>query len=241
MNRKGKILFVDDDEIVLLLLHRLLSDEYEIELARSGPEALDILSEQTFDVIVTDIRMPDMDGLDLLNIVKKLYPHMVRIVLSGYTQVHTIISVANHGGIFRFITKPIQINEETKTFFRNAVEHAHAIQEECRLHRRTLDTFIQLLEDQEQLYLLCDENRVIVSIHPSLRYYFPDNKLPTTQALERDLVLGDQSAAGRELITKRGVLPIKRIRQTIVYDKPLMLIYVGQEAAVSSAGGLAIG
>lgn len=83
---KIRILFVDDEPMVLQGLQRVLRrmrDEWDTAFANSGPEALEKLSQEPFDVIVSDMRMPGMDGGKLLSVVKERYPHMVRIILSG--------------------------------------------------------------------------------------------------------------------------------------------------------------
>jgi DNA-binding NtrC family response regulator len=118
------VLFVDDEEKVLTSLKRGLLDEpYETLFASSGKEALEILKQNQVHVIVTDMRMPEMGGLELLKAVKKEYPHIVRMVLSGYTQVSTLLTAINQGEIFRFITKPWKLEEEFKPAVRKAVEY----------------------------------------------------------------------------------------------------------------------
>src|SRR5215470_16861493 len=82
-----RILFVDDEPKVLEGLQRMLRPHrgrWEMEFAASGAEALAMLEAGPFDVIVTDMRMPEMDGARLLEIVQKQYPSVVRMVLSGY-------------------------------------------------------------------------------------------------------------------------------------------------------------
>lgn len=89
-----KILFVDDDLNVLQGLKRMLRPmrhEWNMEFASSGQEALDILAKYSFDVVVTDMRMPKMDGGKLLAIVMKQYPETVRIVLSGHSDQEMIL------------------------------------------------------------------------------------------------------------------------------------------------------
>jgi two-component system response regulator HupR/HoxA len=121
---KRTVLFVDDEENVLSALRRGLLDEpYNLLFARSGREALEILAHSPVHVIVTDMRMPEMSGLDLLRIVKKEYPHVVRMVLSGYTQVTTLLTAINQGEVFRFITKPWRLDDEFKPAVREAVQY----------------------------------------------------------------------------------------------------------------------
>ncbi len=121
---KRTVLFVDDEEKILRSLKRGLMDEpYKSLFANSGKEALEILKQNEVHVLVTDMRMPEMPGLELLKIVKEEYPHIVRMVLSGYTQVTTLLTAINQGEIFKFITKPWQLEEEFKPAIQEAVEY----------------------------------------------------------------------------------------------------------------------
>ncbi len=132
---KRTVLFVDDEEKILKSLKRGLLDEpYNTLFATSGKEAIEILQREEVHVIVTDMRMPEMSGLDLLRVAKKDYPSIVRMVLSGYTQVTTLLTAINQGEIFKFITKPWQLEEEFKPAIREAVEYY-----EFRNQRQTVE------------------------------------------------------------------------------------------------------
>jgi two-component system response regulator HupR/HoxA len=121
---KKTVLFVDDEENILKSLKRGLLDEpYETLFAQSGKEALEILKQKEVHVLVTDMRMPEMSGLELLKITKTEYPHIIRMVLSGYTQVTTLLTAINQGEIYKFITKPWKLEEEFKPSVREAVEY----------------------------------------------------------------------------------------------------------------------
>ena len=121
------ILFVDDEEKILKSLERGLLDEpYNCLFTTSGKEALEILEKNEVHVIVTDMRMPEMSGLELLRAVKEKYPHIVRLVLSGYTQVTTLLTAINQGEIFKFITKPWRLEEDFKSVLKEAVEYYNA-------------------------------------------------------------------------------------------------------------------
>jgi DNA-binding NtrC family response regulator len=123
---KRTILFVDDDSIVLRSIARGLLDEpYNIFLAKSGEEALKILSQQEVHVLVTDIRMPEMDGTELLKVVTKEYPHIVKMVLSGYTDTTDLTKAIHQEGVFKFIPKPwnLQEGEEFRAIIRHAIDH----------------------------------------------------------------------------------------------------------------------
>ncbi len=102
-----KILLVDDEVEVANALRRLLRRaDFEVEIAHSGAEALEKLAVFGPDVIVSDFRMPGMNGAELLAEVKRRAPLVLRLILSGYADLRSILSSINEGGICRFITKP---------------------------------------------------------------------------------------------------------------------------------------
>ncbi|NNF99645.1 MAG: response regulator [Desulfobacteraceae bacterium] len=104
---KTSVLIVDDTEQILSALKRELRDEpYNLLLATSGQEALKILSEHKCKVIVSDVKMPKMNGFELLGAVKDDYPEMIRVVLSGHCDVKLILKLVNENGIDRYLTKP---------------------------------------------------------------------------------------------------------------------------------------
>ncbi len=124
---KKTVLFVDDEEKLLKSLKRGLLDEpYNTLFATSGKKALEILEHNEVHVLITDMRMPEMGGLELLKIVKEQYPHIVRMVLSGYTQVTTLLTAINQGEIYKYITKPWKLGEEFKPAVREAIEYYEA-------------------------------------------------------------------------------------------------------------------
>ncbi len=124
MSDQWTILFVDDEFRLLRSIERGMLDEpYRLLFAESGKDALKLLAENEVHVLVTDMRMPEMTGLELLKQVKERYPRIVRIVLSGYTQAGTLLTAINQGEIFRFITKPWKMEEDFKPAIRQALEH----------------------------------------------------------------------------------------------------------------------
>ncbi|HSY27194.1 MAG TPA: EAL domain-containing protein, partial [Burkholderiaceae bacterium] len=101
------LLLVDDEQNIISALKRLLrGGDFQILTANSGQGGLDILSQHAVDVIVSDQRMPGMTGVEFLGIAKELYPETVRIVLSGYTELHSVTDAVNEGAIYKFLTKP---------------------------------------------------------------------------------------------------------------------------------------
>ena len=118
------VLFVDDDEMVLKSINRILTDEsYDKYFAKSGEDALEILKREEVHVIVVDMIMPGMDGLELLQIVKKEYPNIVSMVMSGYAQSADTMMVLNQIGIYRFIAKPLTFDEDLRTVIRRAIDN----------------------------------------------------------------------------------------------------------------------
>jgi CheY-like chemotaxis protein len=101
------LLLVDDEEHIIASLKRLLRrDGYTIVTACGAAEGLQRLTECEVDVIVSDQRMPGMTGVEFLRRAKELYPHTIRMVLSGYTELQSIIDAINEGAIYKFLTKP---------------------------------------------------------------------------------------------------------------------------------------
>lgn len=109
--RQFSILFVDDEEKTLKYFNRAFSAEMDIITASSAEEAMDILSERAdnIGVLITDQRMPNQNGVDLLKHVKRRYPGITRILTTAYTELDDAIAAVNSGEIFRYITKPWDI------------------------------------------------------------------------------------------------------------------------------------
>ena len=110
--KKKTVLFVDDDRAVLLSLERCLLDEpYNQLFAKSGQEALEILQKEEVHIIVTDMCMPEMTGLELLRIARKEYPDIIGIILTGYAIDTEVQNAIEQGEIFWLIPKPLWTDE----------------------------------------------------------------------------------------------------------------------------------
>jgi EAL domain-containing protein (putative c-di-GMP-specific phosphodiesterase class I)/CheY-like chemotaxis protein len=106
------MLVVDDDVNVLAALHRLFRrDNYRVLTAATPAEGFELLALYHVQVILCDQRMPAMSGIEFLSKVKEMYPDTMRIILSGYTGVDTVLDSINRGAIYRFYTKPWNDNE----------------------------------------------------------------------------------------------------------------------------------
>lgn len=101
------LLFVDDEQGVLHALQRIFMDEnYTVLMANSGDAALKILETTPVQLMITDHRMPGMTGAELLKIVRERYPETIRIMLTGYADVNSIMGAVKEGAVYKFITKP---------------------------------------------------------------------------------------------------------------------------------------
>ncbi|MBI5921349.1 MAG: EAL domain-containing protein, partial [Betaproteobacteria bacterium] len=105
---RGRVLLLVDDEAnVLSALKRLLRrDDYQILTASSAEEGLELLAKHKVGVLLSDQRMPGMNGTEFLSRVKVMYPKIIRMILSGYTDVNSITESINHGEVYKFLTKP---------------------------------------------------------------------------------------------------------------------------------------
>jgi response regulator RpfG family c-di-GMP phosphodiesterase len=129
----SKILFVDDEPSILSSLRRLFRPHgYHIFIAESGAAGLEILEKEAIDLVVSDMRMPEMDGAHFLEQVRQRWPHVVRLLLTGYADVTSTIAAINCGEIYRYIAKPWDDNDIVLTV-RDALEHQRLASENARL------------------------------------------------------------------------------------------------------------
>lgn len=119
---KYKILIVDDESANLRALQRLFREDYEVLTATSGADALELLGQHDVALLITDQRMPEITGIELLKKTVVLRPRMVRIILTGYTDIDALVEAINCGQVYRYVTKPWS-NEELILTIRRALEH----------------------------------------------------------------------------------------------------------------------
>ena len=132
------VLFVDDEENVLRALKRLLRrDGYRILTASSGKEGLERLAENEVHLVISDQRMPEMSGTEFLAKVKEKYPDVLRICLTGYTEVDAITEAINKGHIYKFFLKPWN-DQNLQLEIRQALEQYDLIKENRSLNEKVL-------------------------------------------------------------------------------------------------------
>lgn len=144
-----KILLVDDEINILQGYKRNLRNRFEIHTAESGMKALQILDEHSpFAVVVSDFKMPEMNGVDFLAKVKDKYPDTVRMMLTGYADLESAMNAINEGNIYRFLTKPCSMELFSKNLY-DATGQYQLINAEKELLNNTLkgsiNTLIEIL------------------------------------------------------------------------------------------------
>ena len=139
MNKKLDILCVDDEPQVLEGLRLHLKQRYTVHLAGSGAEGLEILRDtRHIAVILSDMRMPVMDGAKFLNAARTAAPEAVRMLLTGYTDMQSAIAAVNEGQIFRFISKPCPPDQLLAAFGAAVTQHQLIIAEKVLLQQTLL-------------------------------------------------------------------------------------------------------
>jgi response regulator RpfG family c-di-GMP phosphodiesterase len=139
MPRPGRILLVDDEPSILASLRRLLkSHGFEVFLANSGQEGLEVLEREPIDIVFSDMRMPGMDGSQFLEQVFARWPETKRILLTGYADVKSTIAAVNQGKIWRYIAKPWD-DGDLLLCVEQALGHRRLLNENARLLKLTQD------------------------------------------------------------------------------------------------------
>ncbi len=182
------LLLVDDEEDIGNALTRLLRrDGYKILRAKSGKDGLAIMANNEVGVIVSDQRMPEMTGVEFLTQVKGLYPHTIRIVLSGYADLEAVMDATNRGAVYKFFTKPWN-NEVLCAEVLEAFRHHELILEKERLMGE-IQTANEMLAQANQEWVAAMVQRDIQI--ERITHYSPLTDLPNRpfllEKLEQDI------------------------------------------------------
>lgn len=144
--RPATLLFVDDEANILSSLQRLFRPVgYRILTASSGAEGLAIMEKEAVDIIISDMRMPNMDGATFLEVVEKRWPDTLRILLTGYADITSTINAINKGKIYRYISKPWEDND-IRLLVQHALQGQHLEREKKRLEQIVLTKNEELKE-----------------------------------------------------------------------------------------------
>jgi DNA-binding NtrC family response regulator len=114
-DREINLLFVDDEPMIVQSLTAIFRRQYNVFTATSGKEAIDVIRAKKIHIIISDQRMPGMMGHELLKNVKALSPSTIRILLTGYSDLESIINSVNAGEVFRYINKPWKVDSLRQT------------------------------------------------------------------------------------------------------------------------------
>jgi len=144
-DKNFSILYVDDEEHNLISFAATFRKEYNILTAKSGKEGVDILHNNEVNLIITDQRMPEMTGIQFLEKIIPEYPDMIRMILTGFSDIEVIIDAINSGRVFRYITKPWDENE-----LRMTIENTRQVFELQVSNKELLAKLTKKVEEQEQ-------------------------------------------------------------------------------------------
>src|SRR5664279_737960 len=127
----ARILIVDDEDIVIRSCSRILGGDYQVEAVQDGREALRKIEENPYDVMILDIMMPNIGGLEVLRRIKEAYPNVDVIMITGLSQIDTAVQAMKLGA-FDYISKPFE-PDELKLVVQRALERRQLLQENLKL------------------------------------------------------------------------------------------------------------
>ncbi len=180
----GKILIVDDEESMCQFLSIMLRKEgYEVQTCTSGQGVTELISGQIIDLVITDIRMPGFDGLDVLTAVKTADSSIPVIILTAYASQETAIEAVNRGA-FYYLTKKAK-NEEIKLVVRKALEHR-----QLRMENHMLKRELKIQHD----------SRTVIGKSPSIEEVF--RLVHRVASSDSTVLIYGESGTGKELIAR---------------------------------------
>lgn len=146
---KKRILYIDDEKANLVNFKFLFQDDYEIYTALSAQEGLEILKSTEIQIVISDQRMPDMTGVEFLAKISQLYPDIIRILLTAYTDTNDLLDAINIGQVYQYITKPFQSH-----FLSNVLNKASEI---CDLRKSNKELIFKLKTKNEEYEQINEE------------------------------------------------------------------------------------
>ena len=161
----NRIMIVDDEPNILNSLRRVLKrqEDWEIEVFDNVDDALKRAQTMTFEMVISDYRMPGMDGVEFLNAVRKFQPDAMRIILSGFTELQALLDAINEAEIYRYICKPWDDHELIATIGR-ALAHREVLVENRHLADQVRQQQEELDKRKSALEKLAEKNPALVHI-----------------------------------------------------------------------------
>ncbi len=132
MADEPSILIVDDDEANLIVLEEFLLDDFDVVACSGADDALEVMADREFDVVISDQRMPYVTGVQLLAKVRRKYPDTVRMILTAYSDAEAMLAAINDGNVYRFLLKPWD-RVEMRAAIHQALDHRDKKQQIKRL------------------------------------------------------------------------------------------------------------
>jgi len=161
----NRIMIVDDEPNILNSLRRVLKrqEDWEIEIFDNVDDALKRAQTMTFEMVISDYRMPGMDGVEFLNAVRKVQPEAMRLILSGFTELQVLLDAINEAEIYRYICKPWDDHELIATIGR-ALAHREVLVQNRRLADQVREQQEELDKRKSALERLAEKNPALVQI-----------------------------------------------------------------------------
>ena len=181
---KKKILVVDDEAVVREGLRRVLEgDGYHVEVCANGRAALDLMQERAYDLVITDLKMPGMGGLEVLKTIKILQPEVPVIIITGYSTVDTAVDAMKNGAI-DYIAKPFSPEQLTEKVGK-AIEQKTVLLDEIYLRKELRDrhgfeSFVGESNEMQKVY------RRIIQVAPT----------------DSTVLINGESGTGKELVAR---------------------------------------
>lgn len=144
-NKSFNILYVDDEEQNLISFKATFRKDYNVFVANSALHGFEVLKSQNIQLIITDQRMPGITGVEFLERVYFEYPDIIRILLTGFSDIEAVVNAINNGHIYRYITKPWDDTE-----LRMTIENAKQLFELQSANRKLIDELKSKVEEQQK-------------------------------------------------------------------------------------------
>lgn len=185
MASKAKVLVIDDEPIVLKSCVRILSEEgYEVYPVQTGVEGLQSLKDGHFDIVLTDLKMPEISGMEILKRIIEVYPEVIVMMMTGYSTVETAVEAMKLGA-YDYISKPFS-PEELAEAVGKAMEKKR--QDEQRIYPRVKET-----EMQEGLHNLLGKSEIMQEVYQLIKKVAPTNAT---------VLIYGESGTGKELVAR---------------------------------------
>jgi two-component system, sensor histidine kinase and response regulator len=189
-NLLERILLVDDEPAVLSAYKKVFRKQWNLTTASGGVEALEILArEEPFAVVISDLTMPGMNGIRLLEEVRALVPDTVRIMLTGRADIDSVIEAVNRAGLFRFLVKPVAIDDmitavEAGLAQYRMIKTLERTQDELRRNNAAKDRFISILAHdlRNPLHEIIFSSEYLVEKAPLVT---PERRASTIEGIQR--------------------------------------------------------